>query len=99
MTGIAAKRSSRRSRRFGRQYVIRWNDVAHGHDVMLGHEHIGFHAQHDGAAALVAWHARQGALPLISTPSVMTVAADGAISVDPVDISCDSPAGSRAAPI
>ena len=78
---LSARKTVRRPRLFGRQYVIRWNGATSEYDVTLGHEGIGSHQDHSGAMALVAWHCRQETLPQVSAPAVITVAADGGSSI------------------
>lgn len=46
-------------RKFGRRYVIRWDDEVRRYHVMLGKDSIGFHATQDGAKQLAAAHAGQ----------------------------------------
>jgi hypothetical protein len=76
--------NKRRSRSFGRQYLVRWNGEKSGYEIMLGQEALGFHASRDGAFAVVTWHARQETLPNGAVPNVMTVAADGSVAIGPL---------------
>jgi hypothetical protein len=55
-------------RRYGRQYVIRWDSEVRRYHVTLGKDSIGFHATQEGAKALAVSHAHQVTLPAAVEP-------------------------------
>ncbi len=70
------RRSNRKGRAFGRQYVVRWDADVRRFHVTLGAESIGFHKTEDGAAALAAAHAQCTALPAPNQPYAIATIRD-----------------------